>query len=100
MKIKYSKPKGQRIKKSTHKYRPLWIEIMGRGWWHVHELDQWVKDYPDGKHCSSCYYVEFGLNKIWSLKAAKRKIHKWDVPKGTVFLIHLPWVGHSIEITK
>ena len=71
MKIVSKKPKGQRIFKSTH------------------------------KHTSSYYSMEReGYKNIWSIKAAKRAIFNWNVPKGTVFRVGLPWVGYDFLITK
>lgn len=33
MKIYSKKPKGQRIFKSTIKYRPIWVEPIDSNWW-------------------------------------------------------------------
>jgi len=41
-----------------------------------------------------------GFNNIYSLKAAKRIIAKWNVPKGTKFSVGLPWVGYSFTVSK
>ena len=41
-----------------------------------------------------------GFNSIYSLKAAKRKIAKWNVPKGTKFKVGLPWVSYNFIVTK
>ncbi len=40
------------------------------------------------------------FNNVWSLKAAKRKIANWDVPKGTWFRVSLPYVGYDFKIRK
>lgn len=104
MKITHSKPKGQRILKSTHKYSPLWIEPEESNYWFIHEIGEWSNKIPTDKSFSSIYYsVEHnkGGNKdIWSLKAAIRRIKKWNIPKGTVFHVILPYVGHEFKITK
>jgi len=41
-----------------------------------------------------------GFKDVYSLKAVKRLIHKWDVPKGTKFRASLPFVGHDFYIKK
>ena len=41
-----------------------------------------------------------GFNNAYSLKAVKRLIHKWNVPKGTIFRASLPFVGFDFFITK
>ncbi len=30
----------------------------------------------------------------------KRLIHNWDVPKGTLFVASLPYVGHTFKLKK
>jgi len=99
MKVISLKPKGKRIFKT--KKRPYWIEPIGEGWWFYLEKGEWKEGFYDG-HKTSSYYsmVTIGFNDIYSLKAAKRKINKWNVPKGTKFEVNLPWVGHGFIITK
>jgi hypothetical protein len=41
-----------------------------------------------------------GYKNIWSLKAAKRAIANWDVPKGTWFKVALPYVGCEFKVRK
>jgi hypothetical protein len=41
-----------------------------------------------------------GFNNAYSLKAVKRLIAKWNVPKGTKFRASLPFVGHDFFLTK
>ena len=102
MKVISKKPKGQRIFKSIG--RPYWIEIIDFGWWFSLVDGEWYEGYnnlPKGGSTSSYYAMKReGFNDIYSLKAAKRKIHKWNVPKGTKFSVGLPWVGHGFIITK
>lgn len=102
MKVKYSQSKGSRLSKSTHKNRSLWIEPVGLNWWFDLEAGEWVDHYPSGKRCCSSYYslLTDGFHKVWSIKAAKRLIYKWNVPSGTWFKINLPWKGHTIKIKK
>lgn len=104
MKIVSKKPKGQRIFKSTHKHRSIWVEPKESGWWFDLKLGDWVKNPTDfGKrpYTSSYYSMEReGYKNIWSIKAAKRAIFNWNVPKGTVFRVGLPWVGYDFLITK
>jgi hypothetical protein len=102
MKVRCSKPRGQRIMKSTNKIRPLWIEPIGNGWWFVFETGEWQQEYPSGKACCSSYYAleRDGFRRIWSLKAAKRTIAKWNVPSGTWFRVSLPWIGYDFRIKK
>ncbi len=101
MKVKYSQPRGKRLLKSTHT-RPLWIEPIGPNWWFSLESGEWIDHYPSGERCTTSYYsMEIdGFNNIWSLKAAKRKIAKWNVPSGTWFTVSLPWVSHEFKIKK
>lgn len=112
MKVRYRKPKHQRILKSiTHAYnkhssrkvrRPIWIEPIGEDWWFNLNSGQWCQDPELRCDKSSSYYSmrHHGFNNVYSLKAAKRKIAKWNVPKGTKFKVDLPFVGHSFTITK
>ncbi|MCD8413635.1 hypothetical protein [Tenacibaculum finnmarkense] len=115
MKTVYSKPKGHRINKSVKfhfnscgKYkRPLWIEpvyVKGNSWCFSTETGEWYNGYeniPEGGRCSSYYSMNCdGFNNIYSLKAARRKIAKWNVPKGTKFSVGLPFEGHDIIVTK
>lgn len=112
MKVRYSKPKHQRILKSiSHNYnkqiprktrRPIWIEPIGDNWWFNLNSGQWEQDPESLSHKSSSYYSMHyhGFNNVYSLKAAKRKITNWDVPKGTEFKVDLPFKGHSFTVTK
>jgi hypothetical protein len=112
MRVTSSKPKGQRIFKSTaHKYRinghifkmrrPLWIEPEGDDWWFYLETGQWLQEMIDGRKTTSYYAMTLdGYNDVYSLKAAKRLIAKWNVPKGTKFRVSLPFVGYDFYLTK
>ncbi len=99
MKTTSSKQKGQRIFKSYK--RPYWIEPLERGWNFNTNSGEW--EFKSSKRgLSTAYYnmSAFGFNDCHSLKAVKRLIHKWNVPKGTVFIASLPWVGYEFKITK
>ena len=116
MKVISSKPKGQRILKcltlehTNHKKeiikvrRPFWIEPIGKGWWFSITRGQWYDggyDKNAGQSISSYYSMKSeGLHNIYSLKAAKRLISKWDVPKGTWFRVGLPFAGYDFKIRK
>ena len=110
MKVTSKKPKGQRMYKSVkfdhgtfkNVKRPLWIEPIGTSWWFVYHLGQWVKDYDFKKPCSSSYYCnEYeGFKSVYSLKAAKRLIANWDLPKGTKVRVSLPFCGYDFIATK
>lgn len=92
MKIKYQAPKGRRIK--NHDF--CWLETENSLYWYVESIKQWrlFEDIP--KNCE--YYSTGCLCK--SLKAAIRRIKKYDLPKGTEFVLVSKWVGHDIYITK
>ena len=113
MKVKSTKPKGERIFKCTKfnhgntnikSKRPFLIEPIGSDWWFSTETGEWYNGYDNitkGGRCSSYYAMTYyGFNNIYSLKAAKRKISKWNVPKGTKFRISLPFVGYDFTITN
>ena len=96
MKVTFSKPKNQRILKS--RYRPLWIEPLQKGWWYNLAVGEW-QSYYSTPTCSSYYAMErHGFNDVWSLKAAIRLIKKWNIPKGTSFIVSLPYAGHHFII--
>ena len=114
MKVISTKPKGQRILKSTTihlKYedgskrriykRPFWIEPViktGEPFLLFNtETGEWGE-----KGNTSVYYVMSydGFNDAYSLKAVIRLIKKWNVPKGTKFRASLSFVGYDFFITK
>lgn len=72
---------------------------MGAGWWYSITKKQWQEGYNPKDHMCSSFYG-MGKENVYSLKAAKRKIFNWNVPKGTVFRVSLPFVGHVIYVTK
>lgn len=113
MKIKSSKPRGQRIfkckkieytscGKKVKTIRPFWIEPIGDSWWFDLKLGNWTKEYNSKNGMTTSYYsmVHDGFNNAYSLKAVKRLIAKWNVPKGTKFRASLPYVGYHFIITK
>lgn len=105
MKITSLKPRGQRIYKSSIKStrnRPLWIEPIGRDWWFNLTTGEWQEGNEDGQPCTTSFYAmkHYGFKDVWSIKAAKRAIAKWNVPKGTWFKVSMPWVGHEFNIKK
>ena len=97
-----SKYRSNRILKLNRKERPFWIEPIGNNWWFNLRTKEWQQEYPNGEACTSSYYSmrHKGLNNIYSLKAARRKIAKWNVPKGTWFRVSLPYVGYDFKIRK
>ena len=109
MKIISSKPKGQRIKKCVvfkldngcRTKRAFWIEpVIKLGeptLWFNTETGEWGE-----KGNTSAYYAMtcYGFNNAYSLKAVKRLVAKWNVPKGTKFRASLPFVGYDFFITK
>lgn len=110
MKIISSKPKGQRIKKCVffkldngcRTKRAFWIEPVENGWWFDLELGEWIKGYNGKGGMTTSYYAMtyYGFNNVYSLKAVKRLVAKWNVPKGTKFRASLPFVGYDFFITK
>lgn len=114
MKTTSSKPKGQRILKclkvehKNHKgkiikhKRPFWIEPVCKNWWFDLEIGQWYENYDSNRRSTTSYYAmkSDGYNDAYSLKAVKRLVSKWNVPKGTKFRASLPFVGYDFFITK
>lgn len=106
MKTTSSKPKGQRMFKSItiitkngyRTKRPFWIEpLNNNNLWLNTNTGEW----GEKGNTSVWYAMECeGFNDAFSLKAVKRLIHKWNVPKGTVFKASLPYVGYEFIITK
>ena len=94
MKIKYQAPKGRRIKKQ---FIALEIDYTTEDWvywWYYPESHEWRKDmsFKTGEtySSSSC--------DCRSLKAAIRLIKKWNLPKGTTFMLSSIWMGHDVYI--
>ena len=117
MRVTSSKPRGQRIFKSmTFKHtidtgkgvktikirRPLWVEPEGPGWWFDLATGQWTQEYNGVGGMTTSYYAMTydGYHNVYSLKAAKRLIAKWNVPKGTKFRVSLPFAGYGFFVTK
>ena len=114
MKVVSSKPKGQRIfkclklihinhKRENKKHkRPFWIEPVENGWWFDLELGDWVQGYNGKGGMTTSYYAMTynGFKDVYSLKAVKKLVAKWNVPKGTKFRASLPFVGYDFYITK
>ena len=113
MKVTSKKPVGQRmfkpvkeihtvIKKKVLMKRPIWVEPIGKNWWFDLDTGEWVQGYNGKGNMSTSYYAmePHGFKSIWSLKAAKRTIANWDVPKGTWFRVALPYVGYTFKIRK
>lgn len=105
MKTISNKPKGQRIFKSCKirlekgwkRKRPFWIEPIEKNLWFDMTTGEWGE-----KGNTSVYYAmsHDGLNDAYSLKAVIRLVKKWNVPKGTMFIASLPFVGFEFTITK
>ena len=96
MKIKYMAPKGLRINKQ---FISLELDVRTTydwiSWWYYPESHEWRKgsEFKEGEtHASSCCNCR-------SLKAAIRKIKKWNFPKGTTFRLCSIWMGHDVYIT-
>lgn len=113
MKVTSRKPKGQRLFKSCrflhncagktlYVKRPFWVEPVGYGWWFDLDAGEWYQGYDSSRRSTTSYYsmAMNGFNNVYSLKAVKRLIYKWDVPKGTKFVASLPFAGHDFYITK
>ena len=113
MKLTSSKPRGQRIfkvapiktirgNKKVIMRRPMAIEPIGSGWWFSITTGEWIQGYDPKQQCVSGYYSmeHDGYKNIWSLKAAKRAIANWDIPKGTWFRVMLPYMGYTFKIRK
>lgn len=113
MKVKSTKPRGQRIfkcvkwnhnssGKEVYVKRPFWVEPVGSNWWFRLSTGQWEQNPESYAGTTTSYYsmTSSGYNNVYSLKAVKRLIHKWNVPKGTKFKASLPFAGHTFIITK
>lgn len=113
MKITSSKPKKQRILKclkhshlscgkKVYNKRPFWVEPIGKNWWFNLEKGEWAVGYDSDYQMTSSYYSmkPHGYNDVYSLKAVKRLVSKWNVPKGTKFKASLPFVGYTFILTK
>lgn len=110
MKVVSQKPKGQRIFKSVifqlksgyKTRRPFHIEPIDFGWYFCLDTGQWENEYIGKGGIRSSYYAMtyYGFNNAYSLKAVKRLIAKWNVPKGTKFRASLPFIGYDFIITK
>jgi len=110
MRVTSSKPRGQKMFKcvtfkhktcKTKVKRPFWIQPVDGGWFCL-EKGQWEKEYNCKGNMSSAYYSMScsGYHDVYSLKAVKKLINRWDVPKGTKFMASLPFNGHDFYITK
>lgn len=111
MKVKSSKPKGQRIfkcMKFAHRntniktIRPFWIEPIENDIWFDSDKLEWVKNPKKLVGLSSSYYSMnyHGLKNAYSLKAVLRLVNKWKAPKGTIFRASLPFIDYDFFITK
>lgn len=116
MKVSSTKPRGKRIFKSTKTrtrdgrkiLRPYFIQPISRGneWWFDLQTGEWIDNTIEMRDslggCVSAFYLmrSHGYKDVYSLKAAKRAIANWNVPKGTKFKCNLPWVGYSYTIIK
>ena len=63
---------------------------------------EWVNNPDNVAGMTNIYYAMGfdGFKDAYSLKAVKRLVHKWDVPKGTKFIASLPYVGYDFYLTK
>ena len=112
MKVISIKQKGYRMmkcinfnhKKQGKTKRPFSIAPLDFGWWFCLKTGEWIKGYDKefkrGRK-SNYYAMKYdGFNDIYSLKAAKRKISNWNVPRGTKFRVEMPFVNYDFVITK
>lgn len=96
MKIQYQAPKGKRIKKQFR-----WLELNPEttddwiSWVYYPESNEWRKD----SYFKSCETYGSSCCRCYSLKAAIRRIKKWNFPEGTTFKLGSIWVGYDIYIT-
>ena len=107
--MKSTQSKPNRIFK-TQKFglktiRPFWIEVKSdENLWFSFEDNQWLPYEKRGKEgCTSSYYAmrhKVGLHDVYSLKAVRRLISKWNLPKGTKITASLPIMGHIFTFTK
>lgn len=126
MKVRYKKPKGQRIKKNAF----LWIDTVSPEnaeesyWWISFDdvsykyRDQRRKDgggkWKRVRGSTNGMWIPFSERKNYeyvhltsagphvnSVKAFKRLCVKWSeyLPKGTKIFLHSIWVGHDITYT-
>ena len=96
-KIKYDKPKGQRINRYFHGMRCENKD--GETYWHYQEEDKWCTDKEDiGQYNGMCGNYN---NNIHTFKTAIRKIKQYSkyLPKGTIFKLSNKYVGYDVEIT-
>lgn len=109
MKVTSSKPRRQRMFKCRSLVtprgkttRPFWIEPIGKNWWFDLSDGQWKQGYNGKGGMTTSYYsmTYDGFNNAYSLKAVKRLIAKWDVPKGTWFVAALPFKGYEFKLRK
>ena len=94
MKIKYQAPKGRRLKNQF-----MCLEMDINNWLYMMyfpESNEWrdqSSGYKPNETCSTSFCF------CRSLKAAKRKIKNWNMPKGTKFRLCSRWVGYDVYIT-
>lgn len=93
MNIKFQAPKGHRLKKQFS-----CVELEGDDWLsysYYPESREWRKDsgFNEGESYASTSC------SCRSLKAAIRKIKKWNFPKGTTFRLCNIWIGYDVYIT-
>ena len=96
MKIKYDKPKGQRINRYFFGMRC--VSENGESYWYYYKHDKWCTSQED-KDTYNGMCGNYNTN-IHTLKTAKRKIKKYSmyIPKGTKFILSNKYIGYDIEI--
>ena len=97
MKIKYDKPKGQRI--NRYFMGMSCKNKDGETYWYYDKEDKWCTDSEDvGQYNGMCGNYN---NSIRTLRTATRKIKKYAkyLPKGTIFKLSNKYSGYDIEIT-
>ena len=104
IRVQSSKPRGQRVFRSYNS--PFSITIIRKPheefWWFNYETGEWTQKLDGTHHFSNSYFIadRYGHKSIYSLKAAIRKIKKWNLPSGTRFRICTSWAGYEFIITK
>jgi len=96
VKIKYDKPKGQRVNRY---FRGMRCEDKdGETYWYYDRIDKWCNDKEDmDQYNRGCGNYN---DKIHTLKTAIRKIKKYSkyLPKGTIFKLSNKYRDYDIEI--
>lgn len=94
MKVKYTMSKGKRVKNYGF-YTISAYTKDGKTMWHDHINDIWAETFK--------YMDMFGTTSDYSIKSVKsaiRHIKKWNVEKGTKFVLKSIFVNCDVTIIK